>query len=58
MATLEQLKSKYQPVIDYAKTRGVHLKNVHVENDKLLIRGDARTSSGTRSSSSTRSTPT
>jgi LysM repeat protein len=41
MATLEQLKSKYQPVIDYAKTRGVHLKNVHVENDKLLIRGDA-----------------
>jgi hypothetical protein len=41
MPTLEQLKGKYQTVIDYAKTRGVHLKNVHVENDKLLIRGDA-----------------
>lgn len=41
MATLEQLKAKYQSVIDLAKSRGVHLKNVHVENDKLLIRGDA-----------------
>jgi hypothetical protein len=43
MPTLEQLKAKYQPVIDLAKTRGVHLKNVHLENDKLLIRGDAPT---------------
>jgi LysM repeat protein len=41
MATLEQLKAKYQPAIDHAKARGVHLKNVHVENDKLLIKGDA-----------------
>src|SRR5262245_20646118 len=41
MPTFEQLKSKYQPVIDLAKTRGVHLKNVHVEHDKLLIRGEA-----------------
>lgn len=41
MANLEQLKSKYQSVIDLAKSRGVHLKNVHVENDKLLLRGDA-----------------
>ncbi len=41
MADLEQLKAKYQSVIDLAKTRGVHLKNVHIENDKLLIRGDA-----------------
>jgi nucleoid-associated protein YgaU len=41
MPTFEQLKAKYQPAIDYAKTRGVHLKNVHIENDKLLIRGDA-----------------
>jgi len=39
--TLEQLKAKYQSVIDLAKSRGVHLKNVHVENEKLLIRGDA-----------------
>jgi nucleoid-associated protein YgaU len=43
MPGLEELKSKYQPVIDLAKERGVHLKNVHVENDKLLIRGDAPT---------------
>jgi LysM repeat protein len=43
MATLEQLKAKYQSVIDLAKARGVHVKNVHIENDKLLIRGDAPT---------------
>jgi nucleoid-associated protein YgaU len=41
MANLEELKKKYQSVIDFAKERGVHLKNVHIENDKLLIRGDA-----------------
>jgi len=32
---------KYQSVIDLAKARGVSLKNVHIENDKLLIKGDA-----------------
>jgi nucleoid-associated protein YgaU len=41
MATLEQLKTKYQSVIDLAKSRGVHLTNVHIENEKLLIRGAA-----------------
>jgi LysM repeat protein len=41
MASLEELKKKYQSVIDFAKERGVNLKNVHIENDKLLIRGDA-----------------
>lgn len=41
MPTLDQLKAKYQQVIDVAKARGVQLKNVHLENDKLLIRGDA-----------------
>jgi LysM repeat protein len=41
MATFEQLKAKYQAVIDLAKERGVQLKNVHLENDKLLIRGAA-----------------
>jgi nucleoid-associated protein YgaU len=41
MPVLEDLKAKYQSVIDLAKERGVHLKNVHLENDKLLIRGDA-----------------
>ena len=41
MPTLDQLKAKYQSVIDLAKARGAHLTNVHVENDKLLIRGAA-----------------
>jgi nucleoid-associated protein YgaU len=41
MASLEQLKTKYQSVIDLAKARGVNLKNVHVENEKLTLRGDA-----------------
>ena len=41
MADLETLKKKYQAVIDLAKARGVILKNVHVENDKLVVRGDA-----------------
>jgi len=41
MAILDDLKKKYQSVIDLAKERGVHVKNVHIENDKLLIRGDA-----------------
>ena len=41
MASLEQLKAKYQSVIDTAKARGVSLKHVHVENDKLVIKGDA-----------------
>ncbi len=41
MASLEQLKAKYQSVIDFAKTRGVSLKNVNLEGEKLLIRGEA-----------------
>lgn len=41
MANLDALKAKYQSVIDLAKSRGVSLKNVHIEGDKLLIRGDA-----------------
>ncbi len=42
MPSFDELKGKYQPVIDFAKTRGVHLKNVNIEPDnKLLIRGDA-----------------
>jgi len=41
VATLEQLKAKYQSVIDAAKAHGVSLKNVHLENDKLVIKGDA-----------------
>ena len=41
MASLEQLKAKYQSVIDAAKARGVSLKNVNLEGEKLLIRGEA-----------------
>ena len=63
MATVEQLNAKYQSVIDLAKSRGVHLKNVHLENEKLVIRGTprtkpSRTRSGTRSRRSTPCTPT
>lgn len=43
MANLDALKAKYQSVIDLGKTRGVSWKNVHVENDKLLLRGSAPT---------------
>ncbi len=41
MADFEQLKAKYQSVIDVAKAQGVSLKNVNIEGDKLLIRGAA-----------------
>ena len=41
VVTLDALKEKYQPAIDLGKTRGVSWKNVHVENDKLLLRGSA-----------------
>jgi len=41
MANLDALKQKYQPVIDLAAKRGVAWKNVHIENEKLLIRGAA-----------------
>ena len=41
MMTTDALKSKYQSAIDLGKTRGVSWKNVHVENEKLLLRGSA-----------------
>ncbi|HEU0121360.1 MAG TPA: LysM peptidoglycan-binding domain-containing protein [Bryobacteraceae bacterium] len=37
----ETVKAKYQGVIDLAKSKNVKLHNVHVENEKLLIKGDA-----------------
>jgi nucleoid-associated protein YgaU len=43
MVSLDALKQKYGSVIDYAKTRGVSWKNIHIENEKLLIRGAAPT---------------
>jgi nucleoid-associated protein YgaU len=41
MDLTEQLKLKYQSVLNFAKQKGVRLQNVHVENGKLLIRGAA-----------------
>lgn len=40
-ASFEQLKAKYQAAIDLGKTRGVSWKNVHLEGEKLLVRGAA-----------------
>ena len=41
MANVEMLKKKYQSVVDYGQKRGVSWKNVHLEGEKLLIRGAA-----------------
>ena len=41
MADLDALKKKYGAVIDYGQKRGVSWKNVHLEKEKLLIRGAA-----------------
>jgi nucleoid-associated protein YgaU len=41
MADLDTLKAKYQAVIELGKARGVSWKNVHLENDTLLLRGAA-----------------
>ena len=41
MVDLDTLKKKYQPVLDHGQKRGVSWKNIHIENNKLLIRGAA-----------------
>ena len=41
MANLDALKAKYRAAIDLGKDLGVSWKNVHVENEKLLLRGAA-----------------
>jgi nucleoid-associated protein YgaU len=39
MADEQQLKTKYQSLIDYIKQEaGAHLQNVHLEGGKLLVR--------------------
>ena len=40
---LDQLKLKYQSVLNMMNTLGVQLKNLHVQDNKLLIRGVAKT---------------
>jgi nucleoid-associated protein YgaU len=41
MANLEQLKQKYQPALNAISQHQARLQNVHIENDKLLIRAEA-----------------
>ncbi len=35
----ENLKNKYRSVLNFIDQKGVRLQNLHVENDKLFIRG-------------------
>ncbi|MGB7435494.1 MAG: LysM peptidoglycan-binding domain-containing protein [Candidatus Acidiferrum sp.] len=37
----EQLKLKYQSVLNFIQTQGVQLQNVNMEGEKLLIRASA-----------------
>jgi LysM repeat protein len=41
--TLDQLKLKYQSVLNLMNTLGVQLQNLHLQDNKLLIRGEAKT---------------
>jgi nucleoid-associated protein YgaU len=41
MATLEELKMKYQSVLQVIQSQQVHLANLHIENGKLLMKGTA-----------------
>ena len=40
-ANLDQLKQKYQSVLNTIQQQGVRLSHVHVQNDKLFIQGEA-----------------
>src|SRR5262245_47903911 len=44
MATFEALRSKYQPVIDVAKTEGVQISNLTSREGKLILQGTAPSS--------------
>jgi nucleoid-associated protein YgaU len=37
----EQLKAKYQSVLNFIQSQGIQLQNVNMEGDKLLIRASA-----------------
>jgi nucleoid-associated protein YgaU len=41
MASLDELKSKYQNVIQQIQAHGVHLANLHMQDGKLLMKGTA-----------------
>jgi LysM repeat protein len=41
MPTFDELKNKYQSVLEIVQTRQVHMANLHLENGKLLMKGTA-----------------
>jgi len=41
MANLDTLKQKYQSVVEFAQSRGVAWKNIHIEGEKMVLRGAA-----------------
>jgi nucleoid-associated protein YgaU len=41
MASLEELKKKYQSVLDVVQQQNVQMKNLHLEGNKLIIKGTA-----------------
>ena len=44
-AQLDQLKAKYQSVLNLLSQLGVQLQNLHVQDNKLVIRGQAQAKS-------------
>jgi nucleoid-associated protein YgaU len=43
MATLDELKAKYAPALRKIEEQGVKLQNLHIQDNKLFIRGAAPT---------------
>ncbi len=43
MPTLDQFKTKYASVLDYIQSHNVRLDHLHVEGDKLVMKGAAPT---------------
>jgi nucleoid-associated protein YgaU len=43
MASLEELKTKYAPALKKIEEQGVRLQNLHVQDNKLFIKGAAPT---------------
>jgi LysM domain len=41
MDQLEQLKNKYNSVLEFIKQNGIHLTDLHVQDNKLFIQGAA-----------------
>jgi hypothetical protein len=40
MDQLDQLKNKYNSVLEFIKQSGVHLTHLHVQDNKLFIQGE------------------